>query len=63
MEWLQVIPEITDTLVSAGTLLVSVLVYRRNNDKEDDGESKNDAKIGEHVDDRNEQEKDEDKAG
>jgi hypothetical protein len=63
MEWLQLIPEITDTLVGAGTLLLGVLVYRRNNDKEHDAESKNDAKIDEHVDDRHKQEKDEGDTG
>lgn len=63
MEWLQLIPEITNTLVGAGTLLLGVLVYRQNNEKEDDGESKNDAKIDEHVDDQHKQENDEDDTG
>ncbi|WP_120500373.1 hypothetical protein [Roseovarius sp. EL26] len=63
MEWLQLIPEITDALVSAGTLLLGVLVYRRNNDKDDDGESKHDAKINQPVDDQYKQGKDEDDTG
>lgn len=55
MEWLQLIPEFTDTLVGAGTLVLGVLAYRQNNEKEDGGESKNDAEVDEHVDDRHKQ--------